>query len=124
MHIFDLISVYVRHGMRYGDGEIYDNLVIRSRLPYFQNLITYFGCEFWLCAGNALRRIFEGDIPLSICLILFAKLCSKGSNIYDLLLASSEHLLALRYGRGVVKMNHRMLCTSNRLEGFRNYMLP
>ena len=123
IHILYLICVNVRHRYLNGHGKIYNHLFVSRRLPYVKNCVAYLKREFRLCARKGLGRIFVAIIYSHFLAILIKKLCAAYRDVNDLLLGFLEHLLALCYRGGIVKMNYRVLSTLEALKGLFDNML-
>ena len=109
--------------MRHGYGQVYYHLIVGSWLPNLDNLVADILCELGLRSRKTLGRILEGNLALRLCLILLAKPCTEGCDVYNLLLAPLKDLLALSNGGGVVEVDDGVLCTLDSLKGFRDYVL-
>ena len=92
VHVFDLCSIDMGHGMRDGDGEVDDDLIVRSRIPDVENGVGDLKCELGLGTREAFGGILEGDMTLGGRLILLTKLCAEDGDLDDFFEITSDYI--------------------------------
>ena len=61
-HIFDLVCVHVRHGVRNRDRQVDDDLAVGRGLPNIDNGVANLDGIVGFGAGKAFGRIFKGEV--------------------------------------------------------------
>ena len=115
-HVFDLISINVRHGVGNRNRQIDDDRIFRCRFPDFQYGVADLQSEFRFGAGKAFRRILKPEVSLGLCPIFLAEICPQFRQLDDVFLALFEHLFPLCHGSGIIEVHNGMFYT---LQGFK-----
>ena len=123
VHVFDLIGIHMRHGMRNRYRQIDNHRILCSRLPNINDSIADFQCKFRLCSRKAFRRIFEAEMTGCLFPIFLTELCAKYSKVDNFFLTLFKDLFPLCNRSRVVQMYNGMLHTLERFKGLGNDML-
>ncbi len=116
-HIFYLLCVNVREALLDGNGQVYDHLPVRGRLPDVYYCVADLCGEFRLSSGEALRGVLKAEVAGGLFAVLVEELCTGNCDVDYLLPALAENLLALSDGGGVIQVNYGVLAAVESLEG-------
>ena len=116
-HIFYLLCVNVREALLDGNGQVDDDLPVRGRLPDIDYRVAYLCGELRLSSGEALRGVLKAEVAGGLFAVLVEELCTGNCDVYYLLPALAENLLALSDGGGVIQVNYGVLAAVESLEG-------
>ena len=122
VHIFDLAGVYVRHTVRYRDGQIDNSLARFFRFPNVEYGVANVECVFGFRSGKTFGRIFETVIAA----VLLCEAVEHNRSVHgyfqNICLGLVENLFALCDRRRVVEMNDCVFNALDCLESFFDYV--
>src|SRR5690606_21428075 len=124
VHPLDGVRVHVGRGHLHGGGQVDDDLAVRSGLPHVQYRVAHLGRVLQFGPGEGLRAVFVEDAGVRQRLFkLLAQHGTVSGDVHDLVLAGTEHHVALQDGRGVVQMDDGVGGTAQGLVGALNEVL-
>ena len=104
-HELHLIGINVGHGDRDSDGEVDDDLPLRSGLPDIEDGVADVKGKLHFGAGEAFGGILIAEVPFKALGILIKELGAGNCDVDDLLFGFAEDLLPLSHGGGIIKVD-------------------
>ena len=107
----------MRHGILHGGGNVDDGFLLRRGFPHVQNRVAHVYRIVYFCSRETLRAVLEGKVAVRFICQLQKKLRAVDRDLLDLFFILPEYLLSLRHGCRIIKMDHRVRRSLDRLKG-------
>ena len=123
VHVFDLAGIDVRHTARNGDGQIYNSLFVRCRLPHVEHGVANLKRVLRLGARETFGRVLESVVAAVALGKFFKEFSPVRRYLEDFGFVFAENLLALGYRSGIIKMNYDVFRAAYSFESLFYYVL-